>query len=213
MTSVVRVLALSLAASLGAVGLAASGAQAASSVHVDSSVLDDLGPSRGGTPIVLTPPTGARAVEAKKPTSTEAKSEPTSGSDVLTPAPVAHSAAPVGAAARAEPPAEIAPAAGAAHRIIFAKGSAELPRAADHVLAPLVRTLAADPRAELAVNAYADGGEKGKESARRLALSRGLAVRRYLESHGIEGARALINARGATEGGPADRVDLAIAKN
>ena len=82
------------------------------------------------------------------------------------------------------------------------------------MLEPLVKALAANPTALLDVNAYAEGGEAGKESARRLALSRGLAVRRYLESHGIEGARALIDARSAdAEGGPADRVDLAIAKN
>jgi outer membrane protein OmpA-like peptidoglycan-associated protein len=99
-------------------------------------------------------------------------------------------------------------------RIVFAKGSADLPGSADRVLAPLIKALAADPSALLAIEAYAEGGEAGKESARRLALSRGLAVRRYLETHGIDGARASIDARGAEAGGgPADRVDLAIAKN
>jgi hypothetical protein len=82
------------------------------------------------------------------------------------------------------------------------------------VLAPLVEKLAANPAALLSVEAYAGGGEAGAETARRLALSRGLAVRRYLESHGIAGARALIDARSAEAGGgPVDRVDLAIAAN
>jgi outer membrane protein OmpA-like peptidoglycan-associated protein len=105
-----------------------------------------------------------------------------------------------------------APAVGA-NSIVFAKGSSDLPGAADRTLGPLVKALAADPAALLAVNAYAAGGEDGDQSARRLALSRGLAVRRYLEAHGIAGARALVDARGAAPGGPVDRVDLAIAKN
>jgi len=212
MTAAVRALALGLTACLGAVGLAASGARAASTVQVDTSVLDDLGPSRGdATPVVLTPP-----AEATAPTPAEVKPAAGPESEELPPAPVAEPAAVASSEAKpaAAAPAKRAATADAGHSIVFAKGSAELPGGADRVLEPLVRALAADPKALLDVDAYAAGGEAGKESARRLALSRGLAVRRYLESHGIEGARAAIDARDAdTEGGPADRVDLAIAKN
>jgi outer membrane protein OmpA-like peptidoglycan-associated protein len=148
----------------------------------------------------------ARRTEIKK---TTPPAEP--ATKVATTKPAGTKAANASARKPAEPAAE---AAASGNRIVFAKGSADLPKAADGVLAPLVKTLAADPAALLSVAAYAAGGEAGTETARRLALSRGLAVRRYLETHGIAGARALIDARSADAGGgPADRVDLAIAKN
>jgi outer membrane protein OmpA-like peptidoglycan-associated protein len=151
--------------------------------------------------------------------STETPAErPSTVADTTTPTDVKREAEPVrkpAAPAGAETAARTAATAGGdALRIVFAKGSADLPGSADRVLAPLVKALAADPAALLAVEAYAEGGEAGKESARRLALSRGLAVRRYLEAHKIDGARAIIDAHGAEAGGgPADRVDLAVAKN
>ena len=150
---------------------------------------------------------------AAKPVRAEIKSMPTSepASKVATGTPAETKSTTVSAKKPAGPAAE---AATGGNRIVFAKGSADLPKSADVVLAPLVKTLAADPAALLSVEAYAGGGEAGAETARRLALSRGLAVRRYLELHGIAGARALIDARSAEAGGgPADRVDLAIAKN
>jgi outer membrane protein OmpA-like peptidoglycan-associated protein len=228
MTPVVRASALGLAACLCAVG---SAAHAASNVQVDPSVLDELGPpskADTGGPVVLTPPrreTGPAetkpAVEAKPAgaaTTAVEKATPATPSGTTQTTPPAERATKVATTGPAEPKRTAEPAAattgGGGNRIVFAKGSADLPKAADGVLAPLVKALAADPKALLSVEAYAESGEAGAESARRLALSRGLAVRRYLESHGIAGARALIDARSAeVGGGPADRVDLAIAKN
>lgn len=218
MTPVVRTC-VHLAACLGAVGLAAAHAYADSNVQVDTTVLDDLGPPRNtdtGGPVVLTPPHREISATATKPIA-ETKSsgvdknlqQPKVGQARTSRAETRHAAKSVST------PGEPAVAAGTGgYRIVFAKGSADLPGTADGVLAPLVKTLAANPAALLSVEAYAEGGEAGAESARRLALSRGLAVRRYLEAHGIAGARALIDARnGEAGGGPADRVDLAIAKN
>lgn len=240
MTPVVRTAASCLAACLCAVG---AGAHAASTVQVDPSVLDELGPpskADTGGPVVLTPPhreTGPAETKPEveaKPAGAAKDAGTTTVEKAMPPAegaaakrsqttPPAERAAKVATTGPAEPkratepakkPAETAAIGGDGNRIVFAKGSADLPGTADRVLAPLVKTLAANPTALLSVEAYAEGGEAGAETARRLALSRGLAVRRYLESHGIAGARALIDARNAEAGGgPADRVDLAIAKN
>jgi outer membrane protein OmpA-like peptidoglycan-associated protein len=156
-----------------------------------------------------TPATDGAAATRTEPTKKASPAEPATKVATAGPAETKHAAEP---AKKAAEPAAAAGTGG--NRIVFAKGSADLPKSADVVLAPLVKTLAANPAALLSVEAYAEGGEAGAESARRLALSRGLAVRRYLEAHGIAGARALIDAQNAEAGGgPADRVDLAIAKN
>jgi len=56
--------------------------------------------------------------------------------------------------------------------------------------------------------AYAGGGGDASK-ARRLSLSRALAVRTYLIEQGIGSTRIDVRALGnAAEGGPPDRVDL-----
>ncbi|MEJ0067668.1 MAG: OmpA family protein [Pseudomonadota bacterium] len=56
--------------------------------------------------------------------------------------------------------------------------------------------------------AYADGTPESESQARRLSLSRALAVRSFLIEQGIRSTRVNVQALGIkTAGGPADRVD------
>lgn len=65
----------------------------------------------------------------------------------------------------------------------------------------------------LQVRAYATGEDGTTSSARRIALSRALAVRSYLMDKGIKPARVDVRALGAdTDKSPVDRVDLIFAR-
>jgi hypothetical protein len=59
--------------------------------------------------------------------------------------------------------------------------------------------------------AYASGNADDGNQARRLSLSRALAVRAYLIQEGIASGRLEVRALGnRSEGGPGDRVDLRV---
>lgn len=65
----------------------------------------------------------------------------------------------------------------------------------------------------LQVVAYASSQGTNTSAARRLSLSRALAVRSYLIDKGIRSTRIDVRAMGTPEGasaGPADRVDLVL---
>ena len=69
----------------------------------------------------------------------------------------------------------------------------------------------ADDNARLQLLAYAAGAENESSKARRLSLSRALAVRSYLIAEGVRSTRIDVRALGnKTEAEPADRVDLLI---
>ena len=102
---------------------------------------------------------------------------------------------------------ELAP----AIRIEFAVGSALLPDAGPDALERLVPVLGSDPSSRVLVAAYASAPDDSRVRARRLSLSRALAVRSHLISHGIDGLRIDVQARGtAVPDGPADRVDVMV---
>ena len=59
--------------------------------------------------------------------------------------------------------------------------------------------------------AYAEGDDSEASKARRLSLSRALAVRGYLIKQGIRSTRMDVRALGnKVEGGPGDRVDVVV---
>ena len=71
-------------------------------------------------------------------------------------------------------------------------------------------SLSKAPALRVQVMAYASGSDDAGK-ARRLSLSRALAVRSYLIEQGIGSTRIDVRALGdAAEGGPADRVDLMV---
>ncbi len=99
-------------------------------------------------------------------------------------------------------------------RILFDKGSAELSAAAQSELKALAEQLARNQDARVELIAYASGGDaEGTSYARRLSLSRAIAVRRFLIEQGVSSSRMDVRALGdqASEDMPADRVDVTLA--
>lgn len=97
-------------------------------------------------------------------------------------------------------------------RLLFDAGSADLPGADATLLAPLVTALASSPTSRARVTGYATTQGDSRVRARRLSLSRALAVRSHLISLGIDGMRIDVQALGdKASGGPADRVDVMIS--
>jgi len=180
------------------------------SIEVDLGALDQLGPPKSGTPakpIVLRPPAAA-------PTdATDVKA--TAAGDAAT-APEAPEAkqqvlAPSGAPAVAAAGLDAAKAGPASARIVFGQGSAELPESADDELAAIVARMKSDSGLRAELRGYATGADPASRGARRLALSRALAVRLYLTQQGIGGSRALVRALGSqTDEAPFDRVDVVL---
>ncbi|MGB8273860.1 MAG: OmpA family protein, partial [Alphaproteobacteria bacterium] len=97
--------------------------------------------------------------------------------------------------------------------ISFAVGSAALAEGAQQTLSDVSGALAADPDLRLQIVAYASGGDDNASQARRLSLSRALAVRAFLIDRGVRSTRMDVRALGNKfENGPGDRVDLVLVK-
>lgn len=95
-------------------------------------------------------------------------------------------------------------------RIPFSGEAATLPEPSKPDLKDVANALSKDPALRVQVMAYASGSDDASK-ARRLSLSRALAVRSYLIEQGIGSTRIDVRALGnASEGGPADRVDLMV---
>lgn len=94
----------------------------------------------------------------------------------------------------------------------FATGSAELSDAVRAELRDLAATLKDTPNQRIQLMAFAKGGDDGASRARRLSLSRALAVRSFLIDKGVRSTRMDVRALGDTaESGPLDRVDIVPA--
>jgi len=92
--------------------------------------------------------------------------------------------------------------------IVFGPGSAIVPDAARDGLRTIAAALTDDPGLRLKLLAYAAKEDQSEVFARRLSLSRSLAVRNFLISSNIEESRITVQALG-TQGGDEhpDRVD------
>ena len=96
-------------------------------------------------------------------------------------------------------------------RLGFKGGQAKLPAPAVKQLDAVVARLTKKISLRLQLLAYADGGTTSGSQARRLSLSRALAVRSYLIEKGIRSTRIDVRALGnQVKGSPADRVDVII---
>jgi outer membrane protein OmpA-like peptidoglycan-associated protein len=99
--------------------------------------------------------------------------------------------------------------AGGDMRLAFGPGSAELTDTARQDLLALARSLSRDASSRIQLLAYAADDGEGASKARRLSLSRALAVRAFLIDQGVRSTRMDVRALGSNvEGGPADRVDV-----
>lgn len=99
------------------------------------------------------------------------------------------------------------------YRLRFAAGDAALPEGSQVALESVARKLEAEPQLFLQLLAYAEGTEDEASKARRLSLSRALAVRSYLMNYGVRSTRIEVRALGnKVPEGPADRVDVVLDK-
>lgn len=96
-------------------------------------------------------------------------------------------------------------------RLGFGSGSASISEGAETQLDGVAKALKQDGNLRLQLLAYAGGGSQTPSQARRLSLSRALAVRSQLIDKGIRSTRIDVRALGnKSEGGPPDRVDIII---
>ncbi len=108
----------------------------------------------------------------------------------------------------ARPPADEQP-----NRILFTGGSAQLPKKAKETLRRIAGELSTGDELRVQLLAYAQGTPETASQARRLSLSRALAVRSYLIERGVRSTRMDVRALGnKVEGGPADRVDVVLVQ-
>lgn len=93
--------------------------------------------------------------------------------------------------------------------VVFGPDAATLPQSASSVLDEVTKRLGADSEMRLQLMAYAGGPSLSSSKARRLSLSRALAVRSYLIDGGIRSSRIDVRALGdkVPDGDP-NRVDI-----
>ncbi len=125
------------------------------------------------------------------------------------PEPVAEPAPVVAALPAAVPVGGMAP--GEEMRLLFDGDSAELAGDASTQLSDLAAQLTADEGLRVQVKAYASGSGGSASTARRISLSRALAVRAHLIGEGVRSTRIDVRALGnKSEDGPAERVDVVL---
>jgi len=94
-------------------------------------------------------------------------------------------------------------------RVLFQDGSVELDDDAKRKLSAVATALMENTTMRIQLLAYAGASLDGTSRARRLSLSRALAVRAYLIEKGVRSTRMDVRALGDKIGdGPADRVDI-----
>jgi outer membrane protein OmpA-like peptidoglycan-associated protein len=107
--------------------------------------------------------------------------------------------------------ASAATASGTGLRVTFGAGQSDLSPASAAAIRGVVQSAAPGDGTTFNVVAYAAGTSDDPSTARRLSLSRALAVRSALMADGIASSRIYVRALGATGGDQVpDRVDLAV---
>lgn len=100
---------------------------------------------------------------------------------------------------------------GVALSVPFATGEADVAAEAQAPLSQLAASLGADEAVRIQLMAFADGTGTNVSQARRLSLTRALAVRAYLLQKGVRSTRIDVRALGAeAQGGAPDRVDVVV---
>jgi|GEM_PF-4787885 outer membrane protein OmpA-like peptidoglycan-associated protein len=93
----------------------------------------------------------------------------------------------------------------------FARGLGSLDASATSTLDKIVAVLQSNQGTRISLIAYADSAGSTTRDARRLSLTRALAVRDYLSSKGVSQSRVDVHAEGSNAPeGPADRVDVKV---
>lgn len=99
----------------------------------------------------------------------------------------------------------------AAQKILFAAGSSDMGAQEQAALTALARQLADNKDQRLQLVAYATSNSDNPSEARRLSLTRALAVRSFLINQGVRPTRVDVRALGSKfESAPGDRVDIIV---
>jgi outer membrane protein OmpA-like peptidoglycan-associated protein len=211
-----------------------SGAEA--QVSVDMHALDSLGPASPArpapapvrrpapppAPVAANKPSGATAPTPQPNTATQDHASPRPSTATAAPPPVP--AVPVPALPTTQPampPPSTTVAAPAPTplplpppvRLVFDEGKTELTPADEATIRDLARSIPLPAADSVNVVAYAAGKPDDPSTARRLSLSRGIAVRSVLLASGVPSAQIYVRALGSTASeGPADRVELIVTR-
>ncbi|MDR3448292.1 MAG: OmpA family protein [Alphaproteobacteria bacterium] len=95
--------------------------------------------------------------------------------------------------------------------VLFTRGSGNIDETVLTTLDKLSSVLTSNPDVRITLLAYADNAGSSPRDARRLSLTRALAVRDYLAAHGVATSRVDVRAEGAnTTSGYIDRVDVKV---
>jgi outer membrane protein OmpA-like peptidoglycan-associated protein len=98
-------------------------------------------------------------------------------------------------------------------RLVFQGGGTELTPEDEAAIRDLAHAIPDPDVSSINVVAYASGKPDDASTARRLSLSRGMAVRSVLLASGVPSAQIYVRALGATAAdGPADQVDLIVTR-
>ena len=98
-------------------------------------------------------------------------------------------------------------------RLVFEEGKTDLTPADETAIRELARSIPTPAASSVNVVAYAAGKPDDPSTARRVSLSRGIAVRSVLLASGVPSAQIYVRAMGAAASdGPADRVELTVAR-
>ena len=102
------------------------------------------------------------------------------------------------------------PSGGLPARGLFPANVTDLPDQAKPSLEAVVKAMKADGQLKVQLMAYASGASDQTNQARRISLSRAIAVRSYLIEQGVNSMRIDVHALGnkPDSGGPLDRVDV-----
>jgi outer membrane protein OmpA-like peptidoglycan-associated protein len=150
------------------------------------------------------------ALDTPAPPRAPARPAAPAASAAAAPASPPPAAAPM--ASPASPTPQMAAAPGTLSRVLFQPGSADLNDDGRRELTQLAARLGREGESRVQLLAYADGAPETESQARRLSLSRALAVRSYLIEQGIRSTRVNVQALGIkSTGGPPDRVDAMAA--
>jgi outer membrane protein OmpA-like peptidoglycan-associated protein len=190
-------------------------------VSVDMHALD--GPGGGSAPVAV-PRAAPAPVPARAPNvgraQTTSHAQPVApaaaSTAVVTPAiplvalPTAQPAMPPASTTVATPAATPSPFPPTV-RLMFGTGQSELSPGDEATIRDLARSMPAPSVNSVDVVAYAAGRQDDPSTARRLSLSRGMAVRSVLLESGVPSSQIYVRALGsAVPDGPPDRVELTV---
>lgn len=158
----------------------------------------------------------AKAARAETPVTQQPPAIPENVPAVASVQPVAPPPVPQGAPPPAPPPisknaATVASATTVGLRLTFAAGESDLSPDSAAAIRQAVDKAPPGDTTTFNVLAYSAGKPDDPSTARRLSLSRAMAVRSVLVSNGVPSARIFVRALGDQAGdGPPDRVDLSV---